>query len=283
MPDEAGGLEALLAASSAQALWILVACRLLGLFLAAPFFRSGLLPWRVKIGMLGVLTLCVGSSVSLGADASEAVAALSDTTRPIDAGIVLAGELFVGCVLGWTALLVFGAIQGAARVISQQIGLAASSVADPQGDPAAASDGGVGLPFLYHSLAIVLFLALDLHHALIRAVVTSFDQVPPGTLSGAALPAFVGRLAVEIGPDIFVAAVVLCFPVLLALFLVSIVQGALGRVLPEVELFTLGMPARILVGLTVLVATLPTSMRWVGRLLRSAVSEGSAALAAWQG
>lgn len=256
---------------------ILVACRLLGLFIPAPFFRSRMLPWRLKVAVVAVLSLGVivspafqESMVGLPAGVIEQ---LGD---PSQGWLLIAGELLVGMALGWSVLLVLACVKGAADLIAQQTGLSANLIVDPQ-----APGGGSPVSFLYHGLAVYLLLALNLHHSLVRSVQNSFTWVPPGSLSGEAVPMVLGRLALEIGGDLFFAALVLALPLLLAMALVSMAQAALGRALPQAELFTLGLPVRLLVGLAVLYASLPVSLRYVGGMLRSAVLGAEDFLSSW--
>lgn len=258
---------------------VLVGCRLLGLFISAPFFRSRLLPWRLKIAVVAVLSMGVllspvpqESLMGLG----EGV--LEDLRDPARGWLLIGGELLIGAVLGWSVLVVLACVQGAADLIAQQTGFTANLIADPQ-----SQGGGSSLGIFYHGLAIYLLLSLNLHHSLIGSVLKSFSWVPPGSLSAASVAQMLGRLALEIGSDLFVAAMVLALPVLLAMALVSMAQAALGRALPQAELFTLGLPVRLLVGLIVLYASLPVSMRYVGGMLRSAVRGGDGFLSGWSG
>ena len=258
---------------------VLVGCRLLGLFISAPFFRSRLLPWRLKIAVVAVLSMGVllspvpqESLMGLG----EGV--LEDLRDPARGWLLIGGELLIGAVLGWSVLVVLACVQGAADLIAQQTGFTANLIADPQ-----SQGGGSSLGIFYHGLAIYLLLSLNLHHSLIGSVLKSFSWVPPGSLSAASVAQMLGRLALEIGSDLFVAAMVLALPILLAMVLVSMAQAALGRALPQAELFTLGLPVRLLVGLMVLYASLPVSMRYVGGMLRSAVRGGDGFLSGWSG
>ncbi len=266
-----------LAAGSLPPAMILVGCRLLGLFIPAPFFRSRMLPWRLKIAVVAVLSLGVIVSPSLQESMvglpAGVIEKLSD---PSQGWLLIAGELLVGMALGWSVLLVLACVKGAADLITQQTGLSANLIVDPQ-----APGAGSPVSFLYHGLAVYLLLALNLHHSLIRSVLKSFTWVPPGSLSGEAVPMVLGRLALEIGGDLFFAALVLAMPLLLAMALVSMAQGALGRALPQAELFTLGLPVRLLVGLAVLYASLPVSLRYVGGMLRSAVVGAEDFLSSW--
>ena len=258
---------------------VLVGCRLLGLFISAPFFRSRLLPWRLKIAVVAVLSM----GVLLSPVPQESLmgleeGVLEDLRDPARGWLLIGGELLIGAVLGWSVLVVLACVQGAADLIAQQTGFTANLIADPQ-----SQGGGSSLGIFYHGLAIYLLLSLNLHHSLIGSVLKSFSWVPPGSLSAASVAQMLGRLALEIGSDLFVAAMVLALPVLLAMALVSMVQAALGRALPQAELFTLGLPVRLLVGLMVLYASLPVSMRYVGGMLRSAVRGGDGFLSGWSG
>ena len=258
---------------------VLVGCRLLGLFISAPFFRSRLLPWRLKIAVVAVLSM----GVLLSPVPQESLmgleeGVLEDLRDPARGWLLIGGELLIGAVLGWSVLVVLACVQGAADLIAQQTGFTANLIADPQ-----SQGGGSSLGIFYHGLAIYLLLSLNLHHSLIGSVLKSFSWVPPGSLSAASVSQMLGRLALEIGSDLFVAAMVLALPVLLAMALVSMVQAALGRALPQAELFTLGLPVRLLVGLMVLYASLPVSMRYVGGMLRSAVRGGDGFLSGWSG
>ena len=258
---------------------VLVGCRLLGLFISAPFFRSRLLPWRLKIAVVAVLSM----GVLLSPVPQESLmgleeGVLEDLRDPARGWLLIGGELLIGAVLGWSVLVVLACVQGAADLIAQQTGFTANLIADPQ-----SQGGGSSLGIFYHGLAIYLLLSLNLHHSLIGSVLKSFSWVPPGSLSAASVAQMLGRLALEIGSDLFVAAMVLALPILLAMVLVSMAQAALGRALPQAELFTLGLPVRLLVGLMVLYASLPVSMRYVGGMLRSAVRGGDGFLSGWSG
>ena len=258
---------------------VLVGCRLLGLFISAPFFRSRRLPWRLKIAVVAVLSM----GVLLSPVPQESLmgleeGVLEDLRDPARGWLLIGGALLIGAVLGWSVLVVLACVQGAADLIAQQTGFTANLIADPQ-----SQGGGSSLGIFYHGLAIYLLLSLNLHHSLIGSVLKSFSWVPPGSLSAASVAQMLSRLALEIGSDLFVAAMVLALPVLLAMALVSMVQAALGRALPQAELFTLGLPVRLLVGLMVLYASLPVSMRYVGGMLRSAVRGGDGFLSGWSG
>jgi flagellar biosynthetic protein FliR len=252
----------------------LVGARVLGIFLAAPFFRGRGMPWRLKIGVLGLLSICLLSSPVVAKSLFDsAPELLPRLTRVVDGWLLLATETLVGMILGWSTLVVLAIVRAAANIISQQAGFSAAAIADPQG---AGTD--TTLRFFFDGLTVFLFLALDLHHSLIRALVDSYASVPPGSLSLSTLPALLEPLLLNVGQGLIAGAFVLAFPVCLALGIVSLGQGILGRILPEAEVFTLGLPVRVFVAIVVIVVGLPAMSGYVRLLLEGAIADGAVVL-----
>jgi flagellar biosynthesis protein FliR len=262
--------------SPSFAAWALVAARLAGLGLAAPFFRFGVLPVRLRLAALGAIALCVLLAAPLRAELLTAGASsLEILENPLDGWVLLASELLLGGALGWGCLLVLGAVQGACSLVAQQIGLSVGGAVDPQSQ----TEEGTLAPF-YSLTAVCVFLLLDLHHALIRAVAASFVWVPPGTMRVELLPGVLVSLVLQVGPDLLLAAATLALPVVLAMLLVSLVQGLLGRALPQAELLVLGLPLRLVVGLGVLVVSLAPSAGLMRLCFERAVEDGGELLRA---
>ena len=112
---------------------LLVGCRLLGLFIAAPFFRSRMLPWRLKIAVVAVLSLGVLVSPTLQESmAGLPAGVIENLGNPAHGWLIIAGEVLVGIALGWSVLFVLACVQGAAGLIAQQTGLSANLIVDPQ-------------------------------------------------------------------------------------------------------------------------------------------------------
>ncbi len=249
---------------------VVVGARVFGIFLAAPFFRGRGIPWRLKLGVLGLLSVCLLSSPAVTTPLLEdAPALLSRLSRVVDGWLLLVSEMLVGVILGWSILVVLAIVRAAAGLISQQAGFSAAAIADPQG-----STTDRTLQLFFDALTVFLFLALELHHGLIRALIDSYTFVPAGSFSPATLPALLRSLVLEVGADLMAGAFVLAFPVCLALGVVSLAQGLLGRVLPEAELFTLGLPVRAFVSIVGIVVGLPAMSGYVRLLLEGAIADG---------
>ena len=258
---------------------IIVACRLGGLLLVAPFIPSGVQSLRLRLGVLAVLSFCVATSRPVLRVLTENQDVLSMLQRPgLDGWLLVFFEFLVGGVLGWVVLLVVGAVRGACGLMSQQIGLSTSAVVDPM----RGSDDDV-LSRFYTTLAILVLFLLDMHHTLVRTLVESYAWIPPGSADAASIPRLLLELTVHTGPDIMIAAVSLALPVLVAMLFISLAQGILGKMLPEAELLVLGLPVRVLVGLSTLAVSLPATTGFVRFLLKSAARDGREFLHAMSG
>jgi flagellar biosynthetic protein FliR len=166
---------------------------------------------------------------------------------------MLAQEIFIGLVLGITARLMISALQVAGFVIAQQLGLGFVTAVDP-------TQGGqqsVLLGNFLTLLGITLIFATDLHHLIIAALNDSYRLFKPGEMpvigDVAALTTQTIGLAFKIG--IQLAAPFLIFGLLFNLGL-----GVLSRLMPQMQVFFVGMPLSILVGLIILLLVLGAIM-----------------------
>jgi flagellar biosynthesis protein FliR len=220
----------------------LVAGRLVPLFVVAPFLGGAEVPLAIRVG-LG-LAAAVVLMPAIGAPLAEQVAQLP----PVALGGLLAKELAVGGVLAVVASLPIWAAEGAGRLMDAARGGDASEVfAAPGGEPSTLLGGFTSL------LAVVIFVAIDGHLLFLRALGASYEALPvAGGLAGAgvvdAMVAASGRL---VG-----AAIGLAAPVLAAMLLVDLALGAIGRAAPEVAVYFVGLPARGLLAVLVLLLAL---------------------------
>jgi flagellar biosynthetic protein FliR len=234
--------------------FLIVLCRVSGLFLAAPVFGFQTVPGRVKIGlaaMVSVITL----TVNLGA-----VPPPPDSVFPL--AVMVFKETAVGLLLGFGASVVFFAIQAAGRFVDMQMGFAVVSILDP----ATQIQTSVLGQFQY-VVAMLIFLALNGHQWLIRAVVASFHWVPMGGATmGQALFAHGNNMIA----GFFLIAVQVAAPVAAALLVVDIGFAVLSRAMPQLNIFIVGFPVKILLGLfTVamgLVVLLQVAIVLIGRM-----------------
>jgi flagellar biosynthetic protein FliR len=223
---------------------LLVLARVAGLLVAAPILGHLLLPRLVRAGLAIVLALALAPVVA-------APPALPTTLL----GLVgaLAMETAFGLLLGFIAELVFAGVQLGAQLAGMQIGFGLDNLIDPGNN----SQSTV-VAHWYRLLALLVFLALDVHHLLLEALIASFRTAPPGSLAAGA---FRMDGVVAAAGDIFALGVRIAAPVLIALLLTNAVLGVIARTIPQVNVFVVGFPLNVGVGLVVMGAALPFTFR----------------------
>jgi len=234
---------------------LLAAVRLGAFFLLSPVLGTARLPAQVRVFF--VLAL---SALLVAAAAPHTAAAPADIFSLVLAAL---SELVLGAAMGFGLFIAFGTFQFAGKLLDIQIGFSLGTVFDPV-TRAQSPLLGSGL----NMLALVLFFAMDGHHMMLRAVAYSLERVPPGTLPShlSALP-FIDQFG-----SMFVLGLTLAAPVVFALLLVDIGVGIVSRSMPQLNVFTLGVPAKILVGLVVLSGSLVAMAPVIARVFDNAFS-----------
>lgn len=233
---------------------LLVFVRIGGLLVAAPFFRQPFLPVLLKV-FLAVL-LAYGLAGFVGGGLPPGV------TKPLGFVVALGIEALTGLLLGFAAQFVFFAVSFAGDIMGFQMGLSMAQVFNPiEGDSSNPLGRLLSLFFL------LLFVLLDGPHHLFRGLALSFEVVP---LAGAHLAAG-GPLLLEWTGGLFASALRLAAPFMVTLFLIDVALGVFARVVPQADLFSLGLPLKLFVGLALLMlfvqAFVPAATDLVGQAI----------------
>lgn len=222
---------------------LLIVVRISGMFLIAPIFGMRGVPAQFKIGL----------AFFAGLIALPGVSAVNDWTgmfgNPLWLLLMVVKELIIGLVIGYGAMLVFSAIQVAGQFIDMQIGFSIVNVIDPQ--------SGFHMPIIgsfKNLLAVLLFLGIDGHYGLITAIMQSFQFVPLGSFSitDGLIEFFFKSFSV-----MFLLALKISMPVVAALFLTDIGFSIMARTVPQMNIFVVGMPLKILLGFFMMIVTMP--------------------------
>lgn len=174
---------------------------------------------------------------------------------PADAGALaslLISEILIGLVLGSCVRLLMGALQTAGLVVAQTMGLGFAMTVDPA--------GGMQNPSIANFLSmlgITLILASDLHHIALAAIHESYRVLPPGGIPG--MTDVLG-LALQAMSRGFSLAVQISAPFIVFGLLFNLGLGVLARLMPQLQVFFLAIPASILGGMLVLFATIGVMM-----------------------
>jgi flagellar biosynthetic protein FliR len=215
-----------------------VGVRLSGLMLFAPVFGGTVIPARIKAGLVLALTLLLYPSVgkSLG------IYAIADWP------ILVITEFLIGIGLGLATNIVFEAAALAGQVLGIQMGYSLVNILDPQSQV----DTTV-IPVFYQTMAVLLFIRMDVFYWLLRAVGKSFVYLPPGATH---LSGLFTRAVLSTGGQMFGLGVQIAAPVLSATLVTDILLGLLGKASTTMPLIVLGPAIKSLLGIAILIATL---------------------------
>jgi flagellar biosynthetic protein FliR len=157
-------------------------------------------------------------------------------------------ELLIGIALGVATNIVFDGVQMAGQVLSVQMGYSLVSILDPQ----TLAESTVVATF-HQTIAMLIFLRLNVHFWILRALARSFDYLPPATGHfGAAFT----TAAVQAGAGVFVIGVQIAAPVLSATLFADIALGLMGKASPQLPLMLLGPAVKSVLGLLLLISAL---------------------------
>jgi flagellar biosynthesis protein FliR len=184
--------------------------------------------------------------------------------------ILLGQEVFIGVVLGLTARLTISALQVAGSILAQQLGLGFVTAVDPtQGQQ------GVILGNFLTILGVVLIFATDMHHLVIAALHDSYTLFRPGEVP---LAGDVAALLTRGTAAAFRVGVELAGPFLVFGLLFNVGLGVLSRLMPQMQVFFVGMPLSIIAGfialLLVIGGMMSTFLLYLGGVLHELAPNG---------
>ncbi len=234
-------------------LFFLFFFRITALLVLSPIFGHRAIPNTLKIGLCLVISLIVFSSW-------PAPGQLGDLK--LIQFILLAGkELLFGLVLGYVTSLFFSVVQTAGHIIDMQMGFGMVSVLDVQNNVSVPISGN-----LYHITLLITFFTVNGHLRLIKILLSSFTLAPVGKL---VLDARLGLAAVEVFVSSFVLVVNVAMPMIVAGLLGELLMGMIVRTVPQLNIFVVGIPLKVLLGLLMLFLVLPFYVAFTDRIFES--------------
>ena len=233
-----------------------IGVRLTGLMLFAPFFGSSVIPSRVKAILVLSLTLLLFPTVGHG------IGTYTLAQWPV----LIFMEFLIGVGMGIATNVVFEAIQMAGQVLGVQMGYSLVNILDPQ-----TQVNTTVVAVFYQSIVMLLFLRMDVHYWLLRAIGNSFLNMPPGTMQ---LSSLFTMGVIKTCGQIFGLGVQIAAPVLSATLVADVVLGLLGKASPQLPLMVLGPAFKSLLGLSILIATLKYWPDLFRRLFLDSIANG---------
>ena len=244
--------------------FLLVLGRISPLFLLAPLFSSKLLPARAR----GIVAVALAVGI-----APLALHAAGDERVPTDAlgyGGLMVKEMLVGLAFAFALGALFAAISAAGAIADMLVGFSFGSLVDPL----TGNQGGT-LAQVYSMVGLMIFVAINGDGWVIQGLARTYDAVPllsppdVKTLVQGAELAFTG---------IFTSALEICAPIVLAMLLTDVAFGLVARMMPQLNVFAVGFPAKVAVGILVIGISLPFVGGWIGDELQLSVGSALHAL-----
>ena len=241
--------------------WAFLMTRIGAALFAAPFFGATSVPPQVRVIVAGAIAALIAGWT--GAQAPAELMSLAGL-------LAVLGEILIGLALGFVLQIGFAAPSIAAEIISGGMGLGLAATVDPQ--------NGAHSQVLGQYFSVVLTLVFFLsggHLDWLALVVKSYGVFPPGAVLGvfglhqiSLLLAFTGQM--------FATAVVIALPISLVLLLTQVLTGVLSRSAPQLNLFSLGLPAGVVAGIAALLAAMPLVTDRLTALSQAAVDAAGA-------
>jgi flagellar biosynthesis protein FliR len=216
--------------------------RALALFTALPVLGTRTVPMRVRIALAGFIAYA--AQPGLPAPPPEALVLDSALVLPL-----VAQQLVIGLSLGFAVRVVFAAVEFAGEIIGLQMGLNFAGFFDPISAATATATSR-----FFGTMVAWLFIVAGGHLIVIAALVQSFTAFPVGPEPFA----FLRQVQPQTwGSEIFATGLWIALPLVSMLLFVNLVLGAISRVAPQINIFAIGFPVTLGVGLIGLLLTLP--------------------------
>lgn len=219
--------------------YVLVLFRIAGMMMYAPLLGSDRIPKRIK-GLIA----CV---IAMGMIPGLKIQAQLPQT-PWELALAIGGEIIFGLAMGMIVSFIFVAVQWGGEMIGTQMGLNLGQTLDPQFGGSSSMIGD-----LYFFLALLIFMGIDGHHAMLRGVRESFDAVP---LLSVGMNASLLNLIIRLFQGATLLAMQLAAPMLVTMLIVDMSLGFVGKTVPQLNIMTAGISLRSLVGMLVLLVGL---------------------------
>ena len=236
--------------------FILVLARISPLFVLAPIFSSRMMPARAR----GVCAVALAIGMAPIAMADRKV-----PTEVFSIAELMVKEVLIGLAFAFAVAVVFAAVNIAGSFLDTLVGFSFGSLIDP-----ITGTQSPVLSQIYGLVGVLVFIAIGGDGLMIQGLAKTYDLVPllafPSTaaLVGGANAAFTG---------IFVSALQIAAPVLIAVTITDAAFGIVSRVAPQMNVFAVGLPAKIIVALLILGASLPFVAGYLGDSLESGISD----------
>ncbi len=230
---------------------ILIFVRFSATVLLIPLFGARNLPVRLKILFSLMMTFVFFST------------GVYRMTLPIDRfdglAMAVAFEIVNGMTLGFVVMLIMNALYIAGFLIDMSMGFSMANVVSPTSEaqvPVTAN--------LFYIIAMILFVVSNAHHAVISAFSRTLQVMPLGDL---ALNPLHVESFFELVKETFIIGLQMALPMITIILIANIILGLLSKAMPGMNVFIVGMPFKILIGIVVLLMIMPLMVAAISGLI----------------
>ncbi|MCI1882369.1 MAG: flagellar type III secretion system protein FliR [Sporolactobacillus sp.] len=227
---------------NAVPVFILILVRISCFLATMPIFSYRTVPATVRIGLAVSLSLLVD------------VVLFKDQTLATGGTFVLLvlKEALIGLTMGFAAGILTYGVQFAGSLIDLQMGFALANVISPDNGSTAPLSGQ-----LLFTLQMMFFLGVDAHHMLISGLLQSFTLFPLNRLAVQIASGQTVEFVTKLTAQLFIIGLQLAIPLVGCLFLTDVAIGIVARTVPQVNVFVVGLPLKIMVGFVILIILFP--------------------------
>ncbi len=219
--------------------YLLIVVRVSTMLFVFPVFSAKQIPVLVRIGLAFLISFVIYRAVPMMAPLPDAGALVA----------AVVSQVVLGVIVGFVAYLVFMGIQFAGEIIDIQIGFAVANIINPTTQQQVTVIGELQL-----TLATLVFLMSDSHLLMLQGIGGSFHLVALPYIN---LDPSVATNVVLFLEQAFLIVLKIAAPPAVALFLVNLALGLMARVAPQMNVFVVGLPVQIGVGLLMMAVSVP--------------------------
>lgn len=233
--------------------FVLVLARVSGMIATAPLFSTFPVPNQIKAGI----------SVLFAFLTFPFVAKASSFIMPTDLGslgLLAAKETLIGVIIGFCASLIFSGIQIGGQLLATQMGLAMANALDPVTK--------MNVPIigqLYLFLASFIFISIGGFNALFSCVMQSYSSMPIGLDFSFAV--IIAPKILLFTSQLFSIALSVIIPIYATLILTDISMAFMAKMAPQMNVFMVGLPVKVLIGITMMTILLPNTGIYLTKLI----------------
>ncbi len=227
--------------------FLLIMIRLVAMMTVAPFYSSGVIPFRLRAAVGFMVALVIYPVITAKGYR------LPDGMGPY--AVLAFQEALIGIYIGFLVSALFSAFQLAGQFFAVQAGFGISEVLDPLGQESIPLIGQ-----LQNLIGLLVFFAIDGHHYMIEAVYRSFELAPVFSIAQSAQGGFVRYLVYSFS-GMFLVALKLSLPIVATIFLMTLSEGILAKAAPQMNIMMLGLPFRVAVSVGLMAVATPLLVR----------------------